>query len=82
MGDSRQIDAKDPYTKGHSSRVSRYAQKTAAQLGWDTERIKDLEYAALLHDIGSNMLKDRILVRMADDVAGFDDKEEDPKNEI
>ena len=94
------IDAKDPYTKGHSTRVSRYVKKMASRLGWDEDRINDLEFAALLHDIGkigvpdsilnnprkltdvefdiirshttigSDMLKDRIMVRMADDVAG------------
>ena len=55
------IDAKDPYTKGHSTRVSRYAVRMAEELGWDAERVADLRYAALLHDIGKIGVPDAIL---------------------
>ena len=55
------IDAKDPYTRGHSTRVSQYAVFIAEKLGWDPERIGDLRYAALLHDIGKIGVPDSIL---------------------
>ena len=55
------IDAKDPYTKGHSTRVSQYAVALAEHLGWDTERVNELRYAALLHDIGKIGVPDSIL---------------------
>ena len=55
------IDAKDPYTKGHSTRVSQYAVMIAGALGWDKERIDDLRYAALLHDIGKIGVPDSLL---------------------
>jgi len=55
------IDAKDPYTKGHSSRVSQYSVLIAQRLGWSDERINDLRYAALLHDIGKIGVPDSIL---------------------
>ena len=55
------IDAKDPYTKGHSTRVSLYSVAVTEELGWDRERINDLRYAALLHDIGKIGVPDSIL---------------------
>ena len=55
------IDAKDPYTKGHSTRVSQYAVLVAEALGWSPERVSDLRYAALLHDIGKIGVPDSIL---------------------
>ena len=55
------IDAKDPYTKGHSTRVSQYAVAVAGALGWDRVRISELRYAALLHDIGKIGVPDSIL---------------------
>ena len=55
------IDAKDPYTKGHSTRVSLYSVAVAEELGWDRERVNDLRYAALLHDIGKIGVPDSIL---------------------
>ena len=55
------IDAKDPYTRGHSIRVSQYAVKIAEKLGMDEERIQNLHYAALLHDIGKIGVPDSIL---------------------
>ena len=55
------IDAKDPYTKGHSTRVSQYSAMIAEALGWDQERINDLRYAAMLHDIGKIGVPDSIL---------------------
>ena len=55
------IDAKDPYTKGHSTRVSQYAVMIAGALGWEKERIEDLRYAALLHDIGKIGVPDSLL---------------------
>lgn len=55
------IDAKDTYTKGHSTRVSEYSAKMAETLGWDRERIKELKLAALLHDIGNIGVPDSVL---------------------
>ena len=55
------IDAKDPYTKGHSTRVSQYSVALARALGWDEERVNDLRFAALLHDIGKIGVPDSIL---------------------
>ena len=55
------IDAKDPYTKGHSTRVSEYAVMIAEELGWEKTRIDDLRYSALLHDIGKIGVPDSLL---------------------
>jgi putative nucleotidyltransferase with HDIG domain len=46
------IDAKDEYTKNHSSRVARYAVAIARELGWQREDVEGLYIAGLLHDIG------------------------------
>jgi putative two-component system response regulator len=55
------IEAKDPYTRGHSDRVKGISLKIAMQLGFSTERLESLEYGALLHDIGKIGIKDGIL---------------------
>ncbi len=55
------IDAKSPWTKGHSERVTEYAEKTAKKMGFghaDTERLR---LAGLLHDIGKIGTYDVIL---------------------
>ena len=46
------LEAKDAYTRGHSARVSKYAVKTAVQLGWTGERLEHLRLGSELHDIG------------------------------
>ena len=46
------IDAKDSYTKGHSTRVAKYSVMLAEHMGYTRERLEQLQYAALLHDIG------------------------------
>ncbi|MBQ2283274.1 MAG: response regulator [Agathobacter sp.] len=46
------IDAKDSYTNGHSTRVAKYSVMIAERMGYSGEKLEQLEYAALLHDIG------------------------------
>jgi putative nucleotidyltransferase with HDIG domain len=48
----KSIEARDPYTSGHSRRVSKYAVSIARMLGRSEKEIKDIETAALLHDVG------------------------------
>src|SRR4030042_60546 len=55
------IDAKDPYTRGHSDRVRRMSLEVADRLGFIEERLEGLEYGALLHDIGKIGIKDEVL---------------------
>jgi putative nucleotidyltransferase with HDIG domain len=55
------IDAKDPYTRGHSDRVTRMSLKIAFQFGFAEDRLESLEYGALLHDIGKIGIKDEVL---------------------
>jgi putative nucleotidyltransferase with HDIG domain len=46
------IEASDSYTRGHSERVTRYSVALAKKLGLPQERLKIIERAAILHDIG------------------------------
>ena len=46
------IDAKDKYTKGHSSRVAEYSRKIAELVGKTPQECDEIYYAALLHDVG------------------------------
>jgi putative two-component system response regulator len=55
------IDAKDPYTRGHSERVTTMSLKLALQIGFAEDRLESLEYGALLHDIGKIGIKDEVL---------------------
>ena len=55
------IDAKDPYTHGHSDRVSKLAVKLARKLNFYETQVENIEYAAILHDIGKIGIEDSIL---------------------
>jgi len=55
------IDAKDPYTRGHSDRVRKISLEIAAHLDFTEDRLEVLEYGALLHDIGKIGIKDEVL---------------------
>jgi len=55
------IDAKDPYTQGHSERVAKIAVALAQELDLSNKEIENIEYTALLHDIGKIGIDDRIL---------------------
>ncbi|HEX7723869.1 MAG TPA: HD domain-containing phosphohydrolase [Pyrinomonadaceae bacterium] len=55
------IDGKDPYTRGHSERVSRFSVATAQALGLAEVEIEKIRISALLHDVGKIGIDDRIL---------------------
>jgi len=46
------IEARDPYTSGHSLRVSEYARSMAREMGLSPKHVDDIATAALLHDVG------------------------------
>ena len=55
------IDAKDPYTNGHSIRVAKYTRRIAEEYGYDEEELERIYYVALLHDCGKIGVPDSIL---------------------
>jgi HD-GYP domain-containing protein (c-di-GMP phosphodiesterase class II) len=55
------IDAKDPYTQGHSRRVSEYSIAIAQALGLQGDTLRDIHIGSLLHDIGKIGIPDNIL---------------------
>lgn len=55
------IEGRDPYTAGHTWRVSRYATSMARRLGWSHERIASVEIGTMFHDLGKISTEDRIL---------------------
>lgn len=55
------IDAKDPYTRGHSERVARYAIAIGKNLDLSDKDMRNLRISALLHDVGKIGIDDRIL---------------------
>jgi len=57
------IDASDPYTKGHSERVTLYATALAREMRLSERRVQAIEYAGLLHDMGKIGLQHTILLK-------------------
>lgn len=55
------IEASDEYTRGHCDRVGRLSLKIAEYLGLSTERIRHLEYACVLHDVGKIGIRESVL---------------------
>lgn len=59
------VEAKDPYTKGHSDRVSSYSVLLGKYLGLSEEDLKVLKIGGLFHDIGKIGIPDSILLKEA-----------------
>jgi HD-GYP domain-containing protein (c-di-GMP phosphodiesterase class II) len=58
---AKAVEAKDPYTHGHSRRVEEWATALGRELGLSGQRLQALSYAAELHDIGKLAVPDSIL---------------------
>ncbi|WP_193337242.1 HD-GYP domain-containing protein [Devosia beringensis] len=71
VGFAQVVDAKSPFTAGHSDRVALFADLIAEELGYAPERRRWLKRAALLHDIGKLGVSNTIL-----DKNGKPDEEE------
>lgn len=57
------VEAKDPYTKGHSDRVSAYSVLIGEALGLSKDMLRTLEVGGLFHDIGKIGIPDAILLK-------------------
>ncbi|MGC1962484.1 MAG: HD domain-containing phosphohydrolase, partial [Candidatus Sulfotelmatobacter sp.] len=55
------VDEKDPYTRGHSDRVTRYSLLIGKELKLATDFMETLQISAQLHDVGKIGIEDRIL---------------------
>jgi putative nucleotidyltransferase with HDIG domain len=55
------IEAKDPYTEGHSKRVAEYSVALAQQMKLRNAQVENIKVAAVLHDIGKIGIEDEIL---------------------
>lgn len=59
------IDGKDPYTRGHSERVSRFSMAIGQRLGLPDDELEKIRISALLHDVGKIAIDDKILKKPA-----------------
>ncbi|MEM9295754.1 MAG: HD-GYP domain-containing protein [Planctomycetota bacterium] len=67
---SASIDAKDPYTRGHSDRVALIATQLAEAAGLEPARVQEVRLAGLLHDVGKIGVPEAVLCsvsRLSDD---------------
>jgi putative two-component system response regulator len=55
------LEVKDPYTRGHSVRVSRYSSAIARAMGWDAERVRQIELGGQVHDLGKIGVREDVL---------------------
>lgn len=60
---ARAIDAKDPTTREHSGRVASLATALARARGWTEDRVRLMQQAALVHDVGKIGIADAILLK-------------------
>ena len=61
LGVANSIEARDPYTKGHSRRVGQIARSIAAELNWNSEKVEFIDWGGMLHDVGKIGIRDGIL---------------------
>ena len=55
------IEARDPYTRGHSERVAQFAKVIAEELDWGKNEIELIDWGGMLHDVGKIGVPDSIL---------------------
>jgi len=60
---ARTIDARDPYTAGHSERVSIYAAALGRQIGMQEQDLTALRQGCLFHDLGKIAIRDEVLLK-------------------
>ncbi len=60
---ARTVEAKDPYTSGHTERVADIAMELARELGFDESQIPTVNVGAIIHDIGKIGIADQILLK-------------------
>lgn len=70
-GIANSIEARDPYTKGHSHRVAQIAKAIAKELNWSDDEMEFIDWGGMLHDVGKIGVHDAIL----DKAGKLDDKE-------
>ncbi|HEY6050127.1 MAG TPA: HD domain-containing phosphohydrolase [Thermoanaerobaculia bacterium] len=58
---AKTIDARDPYTAGHSGRVAEYSDRIGRRMGLDTADLLEMRRGALFHDLGKIVVPDAIL---------------------
>jgi putative two-component system response regulator len=57
------VEARDPYTRGHSERVAHFTALLAQDMGLPLEKVRELWLAGLLHDIGKVGVRDAVLYK-------------------
>jgi putative nucleotidyltransferase with HDIG domain len=60
---SKAVDARDPYTRNHSSRVSHIAEAMCRVMKLNETEIEKIKWAGLLHDIGKIGIRDNVLLK-------------------
>jgi putative nucleotidyltransferase with HDIG domain len=60
---TKAIEAKDPYTFGHSEKVAEYAVKIAERMGLSQDMIKIIKISGQLHDIGKISIPEKVLLK-------------------
>jgi ribonuclease P protein subunit RPR2 len=60
---ARTIEAKDPYTGGHTERVAELALLLAAEMGFSSEDLEAVEVGGVIHDIGKIGIPDAVLLK-------------------
>ena len=58
---SAAIEARDPYLRGHSARVTAYAEALARRLGWMGQKLEELRLGGSLHDVGKMSVPEHVL---------------------
>src|SRR5881628_2893756 len=61
LGLANALEAKDPYTRGHSDRVSRWSRRLGAALALGAREIEVITQAGLLHDLGKIGVPETVL---------------------
>ena len=60
---SRAVEARDPYARGHSARVTEIAAAIARRLGWDEDQLALLHLGGPLHDVGKLGVSEEVLTK-------------------
>ncbi|HEU5088060.1 MAG TPA: HD domain-containing phosphohydrolase [Roseiflexaceae bacterium] len=57
------VEAKDPYTEGHLTRIKSYAEQLATACGLPSDEVRAVRYGGVLHDIGKIGISDNVLLK-------------------